>query len=91
MRPCGPTGLGQEGHREVSQRAHPARGQPPDGANRPRPGIVTPDMEILEDSEDNLSGVEKSKEELLKIVRRELMRRKKRNRRLRVCKEAVSA
>jgi len=48
-------------------------------------------MEILEDSEDNLSGVEKSKEELLKIVRRELMRRKKRNRRLRVCKEAVSA
>jgi hypothetical protein len=40
-------------------------------------------MEILEDSEDNLSGVEKGKEEL--------MRRKKRNRRLRVCKEAVSA
>jgi len=39
-RPFGPARLGQEGHREVFPNAPtPARGQPPDGAYRPRPGI----------------------------------------------------
>jgi hypothetical protein len=38
-RPFGPARLGQEGIGRFSQRAHPARGQPPDGAYRPRPEI----------------------------------------------------